>query len=68
MKTTQLKSGHNLCEGAIVFLRKKGSKRLKQRILIQITDENTLYVRTMSGLTKHYADQSEVHTFINPVL
>jgi len=68
MKTTQLKSGHILSERAIVFLRKEGSRRLKQRIVIQITDDETLYVCTMSGLTKHYVNKSEVHTFINPVI
>lgn len=65
---TTLQSGHTIKVGAIVFTRKQNSKRLKQRLLLAIVDDDILLVCTMSGLTKHTITKSEIHTFINPII
>jgi len=65
---TKLQSGHTIEVGAIVFIRKQNSKRLKQRLLLAIMEDDTLTVCTMSGLTKHTITKSEIHTFINPII
>ena len=67
MKThTQTASGKVINLGAIIYIRSKN--RVKARILHAIESDETLVVKTLSGLTTSRISVKDVHSFINPIL